>query len=292
VKGWLVLLARQIALVVGAILCYFGVRGFTERAVGIAKRNAQRIIDVEQALQLDFERNLQRPLLDHRVVLDLANWAYIWLHWPLITATLIWLLVRHRPTYFELRNAMFISGAIGLVIFATFPAAPPRLFDSAFVDTVTQHSHSYRVLQPPGLVNKYAAMPSLHVGWNLLAAIAWWRASTARWRGVLVVIMPLTMAWATIATANHWVLDALAGSAVALAGLAIETARRRWLSNRAASDADALGGGPVEGGDQAVGGDADGDVRVGRQSGDGNLEWNSAISPAPRHSTRGDPPAS
>ena len=36
---------------------------------------------------------------------------------------------------------------------------------------MTLHSHSYRVLQPPGLVNKYAAMPSLHVGWNLLAGI-------------------------------------------------------------------------------------------------------------------------
>lgn len=231
-RVWLLLLGRQAVLVVGAILCYFGVRGFTEGAIEIADRNAGWIFDLERDLLLDLELGLQSALLDHRALLDLANWVYIWMHWPLITVTLVWLFVRHRPTYFEFRNAIFISGAIGLVIYASFPATPPRLFDGAFVDTVTQHSHSYRVLQPPGLVNKYAAMPSLHMGWNLLAAITWFRASRARWRLVPVVMMPLMMAWATVATANHWVLDVLAGSTVALTGLAIETVRQRWWTDR------------------------------------------------------------
>lgn len=239
-RAWLVLLGRQAALVIGAVLCYFGVRGSTEGAAATADRNAERLLDLERRLLIDVEQRLQEPLLDHRTLLDVANWVYIWLHWPLITLTLIWLVVRHRPTYFQLRNAMFISGAIGMVIYATFPATPPRLFDAAFIDTVTQHSHSYRVLQPPGLVNKYAAMPSLHVGWNVLAAIAWWRATSVRWRVAPVVMMPLMMAWATVATANHWVLDVLAGSGVALAGLAIETGRRRWWSARSARLAGSL----------------------------------------------------
>lgn len=245
-RVWLVLLGRQIALVIGAILCYFGVRGSTEGAIEIADRNAQRIVDLEQRLMIDLEQRMQRPLLDHGWVLDLANWVYIWLHWPLITVTLVWLFIRHRPTYFQLRNAMFISGAIGLVIFATFPASPPRLFDRAFVDTVTEQSHAYRVLQPPGLVNKYAAMPSLHVGWNVLATIMWWRAGTARWRVVPVVMMPLMMAWATVATANHWLLDVFAGSSVALVGLAIETARHRRRSEGAPVRVAESGGETVE----------------------------------------------
>jgi hypothetical protein len=224
VRSWVVLFARQIALVTVAILAYFGVRGLTEGDVGRARRNARQLIDVERAMHLDLETRLQHPVLDHRAVLDAANWIYIWMHWPVILATLVWLLIKHRPTYFEMRNAMFISGAIGLVIFATLPVAPPRLFDPEFVDTVTQHSHSYRVLQPPGLVNKYAAMPSLHVGWNLLAAHMWWRAGTVRARVAAVVLMPVLMAWATVATANHWVVDTLIGAGVALAGLTIE----RW----------------------------------------------------------------
>jgi hypothetical protein len=228
VRNWLVLFARQVALVVGAILAYFGVRGFTEGGVARAHRNAERLIDVERGLHLDLETRMQDVVLDHRAVLDIANWIYIWMHWPLITATFIWLLIRHRPTYFELRNAMFISGAIGLVIFASLPVTPPRLFGAGFVDTVTQHSHSYRVLQPPGLVNKYAAMPSLHVGWNLLAALTWWRAGTGRARMVAVVLMPIMMAWATVATANHWVLDVFVGAGVAWTGLLIE----RWRLER------------------------------------------------------------
>lgn len=245
-RFWLVLLGRQAALVISAVLCYFGVRGATEGAIGIADRNAGWILDLERQLLIDLEQRIQSPLLDHRLLLDVANWVYIWMHWPLITITLLWLVIRHRPTYFQLRNAIFISGAIGMVIYASFPATPPRLFDSAFIDTVTRHSHSYRVLQPPGLVNKYTAMPSLHMGWNLLAAITWFRAGSTRWRLVPVVMMPLMMAWATVATANHWVLDVLAGCTVALTGLAIETARQRWWSGRATLRAAASGEAPAE----------------------------------------------
>ena len=90
----------------------------------------------------------------------------------LVAVTLLVLYLHRRPIYLRLRNAMFISGAAGLVVFATYPVAPPRLLDGGpFVDTVTTWSNSYRVLQPPSLVNKYAAVPSLHVGWNLLVGI-------------------------------------------------------------------------------------------------------------------------
>ena len=74
-------------------------------------------------------------------------------------------------------------------------------------------------------MNKYAAMPSLHVGWNVLAGIAWWHvgrsgAKPHSW-SFAAIAMPVAMAWATIATGNHWVLDAIAGSAVALIGLVV-----------------------------------------------------------------------
>lgn len=233
------LVARQLLLVLGAIGAYFGVRGLTEGDPSQAAANARRVLDLEQALHLDLERWLQRPVLEHDLVLDLANWTYIWLHWPVLTFTLIWLLRSHRDTYFLLRNAMYVSGAIGMVVFATFPVTPPRLYGQLFVDTVTEHSYSYRVLQPPAFVNKYAAMPSLHVGWNLLAAITWWRVGGRRRWQVAAFAMPLAMGWATVATANHWVLDVLVGASVALVGLAVETHRRR-RSAEADATADAV----------------------------------------------------
>ncbi len=64
-------------------------------------------------------------------------------------------------------------------------------------------------------------MPSLHVGWNLLMGIAIFRCASTRWARAFGVLMPLAMYLATIVTANHYLLDGVVGSAVALVGLAI-----------------------------------------------------------------------
>jgi hypothetical protein len=251
-----VLLLRQAALVVGAALAYFGVRGLTEGAVARADRNADLVLQLERSIGLDQEQELQDLVLDHEVWVTVANWVYIWLHWPVIALTLLWLLFAHRRDYFELRNAIFISGAIGLVIFATFPVTPPRLFGLDYVDTVTERSNSYRVLQPPSLVNKYAAVPSLHFGWNLIVGITWWRVGrTLPWR-IAAVAMPIAMGWAVVATANHWVTDVVIGGTIALTGLAIERAwvlrRRRTLAGLRLRRADRAPTGQTPGAEDAA----------------------------------------
>ena len=162
--GWTELL-KQVVFVASAIVFYFGVRGLTEGDEALAIDNGWWILGLEQSIGLDWERSIQAFVNDVPFFTTLVNWVYIWMHWPVIVATLVWLHHSHRLDYLTLRNAMFISGAIGMVIFAIFPVAPPRLLvDAGFVDTVTEQSTSYRVLQPPALVNKYAAVPSLHVG--------------------------------------------------------------------------------------------------------------------------------
>lgn len=210
-------LLGQVILVSGAVLLYFAVRGFTERQESTAFKNARRVLRFESALWLDVEETIQGWTLDHDAIVALANWVYIWGHWPVVIGTLVWLFVRHHDEYLLLRNAMFISGAIGIVIFATYPVAPPRLLPG-FVDTVTERSSSYRVLQPPGLVNKYAALPSLHFGWNLLVGISIYRVARTRLAQAYAVVGPALMASAVVLTANHFVVDAIAGGAVALVG--------------------------------------------------------------------------
>lgn len=226
--------AKQLTLFLGAVFTYFGVRGITEGAQATANRNADRVLSLERSLRVDFEDQLQAWLLDSQQIVDIANWIYIWLHWPVIAATLVWLVFRHREGFFELRNAIFISGFIGFFIFALFPVAPPRLFGTDYVDTVTEHSKAYRVLQPPGLVNKFAAVPSLHFGWNLLVAIAWYKARLTRSMLLASILMSIGMAFAVVATANHWTLDVVAGGAVALTGLAMERIRQRLVESRKA----------------------------------------------------------
>jgi hypothetical protein len=215
-------LGVQIALIVGAALLYFAVRGVTEGSEAVAVRNAEELLRLERALRLDVEAAVQRAILDHHVVVTLANWVYIWGHWPVITITLFWLYRHERPRYLLLTRAMFVSGGIGLIIFASYPVAPPRLMpDGVWVDTVTELSTSYRVLQPPALVNKYAALPSLHVGWNLLIGVVLFRAARGRPLRVAAAVLPVLMTAAVVATGNHYVLDAVLGALVALVGLAV-----------------------------------------------------------------------
>jgi membrane-associated phospholipid phosphatase len=141
-----------------------------------------------------------------------------------------WLLVRRPSSYPLIRNAMVVSGAIGLVFFVTWPVAPPRLAALGLVDTVTEQSHAYRVLQPPAFVNQYAAMPSLHAGWDLLVGMAIFTAASSVLVKAIGVAMPVLMAFAVVATANHYLLDVVAGIALALVGQAVAL----WLEKRRA----------------------------------------------------------
>ncbi|GAA3592119.1 phosphatase PAP2 family protein [Kribbella ginsengisoli] len=221
---------REIAVIAGGIVLYFGVRGLIDSRVDTAFRNAAHVVNLEQSVGLFTEPALQAAASQHGWLLRATDYIYIYGHWPVVLTTLLWLLIRHRAAYRRFRDAMLISGGIGLAIFALFPVAPPRFLTSyGFVDTVTQQTSAYRVLQPPAFVNQYAAVPSLHFGWNLLMGIAvagfagHWLARLFGW------LMPLWMLISVVLTANHYLFDALAGGAVALFGLAVAT---RWARAR------------------------------------------------------------
>ena len=217
--------AREVCLLLPAALLYFLVRGVTAPRAGEAIARAERLIDLERSLGIFVEPDWQRTILQYPSVVDVVNWVYIWAHWPVIASFAVWFWFRDKDEYRTFRNALLISGAIGLVIFALFPVAPPRLVPEwGFFDTVTDRSHSYRVLQPSALTNRYAAMPSLHFGWNLLVGIALVRHARFPLLRLAGVFLPLAMFASIVLTANHFVLDGIAGGVVALAGLALATA--------------------------------------------------------------------
>lgn len=227
-RRWVGLLTQTL-LVVLAALAYFAVRGITHSSRTVADANAHRIEDLERAVHLDHERWLQGLVIDHGWLVTLANWIYIYGHWPLIAVVMLGLYLRVPERFRLLRNAMFISGAIGLVIFVLFPVAPPRLGLPGMVDTITDRSSSYRTLQPPQLVNPYAAVPSLHFGWNLLVGVVLWHSTHNRALRTFAACIPVLMAFAVLATANHYLFDVLAGAIVALTGLLIA---HLWQRNR------------------------------------------------------------
>jgi hypothetical protein len=215
------------ALVAAAMLAYFLVRNLTVGSPAEAFANAERIVEVERWAHLGWEDEVQASIAGSDFLVMLANWIYIWGHWPVILGT-AFALHRYRPErYLLLRNALFVSGAVGFLFFALFPVAPPRLLDLGLVDTVTEQSEAYRALQPPGLTNQYAAFPSLHFGWNVVVGIIVLTTTTSIAVRLLAVASPLAMGFAVMATANHFVVDIAAGLLVVLVGLAAAYAIER-----------------------------------------------------------------
>jgi membrane-associated phospholipid phosphatase len=174
------------------------------------------VIRFERVHGILWEGVLQRAVLERRVLVDAANVVYMYGHWPVIIGAGV-LLFHYRPDqYARLRDACLLSGLVGLVVFSLFPVAPPRLTDLPLVDTVTRDESGYRQIVPPTMVNQYAAMPSFHAGWNLLAGIVVFSATRHWMLRTLAVLGPVAMMLAVVATANHYVLDVIAGASIVL----------------------------------------------------------------------------
>ena len=209
---------------------YYLVRGSAHERVGEAVVRASQLIEFEKSLGIFWEVELQSWVLPYTGLVNLLNGFYLYGHLPIIGALAVWLYLWHRPQYLLMRNAFLISGAIGLIISLTFPVAPPRFLPEwGFVDTVLDQYDTGRPLTPAFFVNEYAAMPSLHFGWNLLAGLALWLATTHVLVRAFAVLMPVAMLADIILTANHFFVDAAAGLGVVLLGLLLTLCVRELI---------------------------------------------------------------
>jgi hypothetical protein len=212
-------LGRELLIVVTAYFCYFGGRSFVEGREVEATLRAIDLVHLQQNLGIFWEVDIQSWVLSHSLVENFANWTYVWGHWPVIILTAVWLFFMKRNEYSMYRNAFLISGSIGLMVFTLYPLAPPRLTPGfGFVDTANAYHLGPATSM---LVNEYAAMPSLHFGWNLLVGIAIIQHAQSLPAKVLGVVMPAAMFFAIVATGNHYILDGVMGAVVALIGLAL-----------------------------------------------------------------------
>lgn len=210
----------DLALIVSAYFFYAIVRANASDQGAEAMMRAKQIVFLERSMGLFWESDLQSLILSSDALIKLFNAVYSYLHFPPIIAVGLWLFVFHRHRYVVVRNAFLISGALSLVVFHLFPLAPPRLLPAGygFVDTLSLFEEvNYH--SAGDFVNQYAAMPSLHIGWNLLTAIAIISiVKNPAVRGA-AALMPVLMSIAVVVTANHYFLDIAGGVAVALIGL-------------------------------------------------------------------------
>jgi hypothetical protein len=220
----------EIGLVALAFLLYFIVRGLVVDRAGEALANAEDIIDLERSLGIFWEPRLQELIIGHRWAVQLMNFVYFWLDFPLIVVVGLWMYFTHRHEYTVTRDALLLSGAISLVIYNLYPVMPPRLLpDGEFIGTIEKYSDlSYQAASMQAFVNPYAAVPSLHFGWAVIVGGAMFLTM----RNPLLRAFGLLLPWAQLAsivfTANHYILDAFIGLVVCLAGILLAGAMQRW----------------------------------------------------------------
>ncbi|KAF3391520.1 hypothetical protein F1880_007624 [Penicillium rolfsii] len=158
------------------------------------------------------------------------------------------------------RRTLAVCNLLAFVVFTLWPCMPPRLLSDpsvegpegelarryGFVDTVHGVNGAGSVWTENRFCNQYAAMPSLHFGYSLMigltimtiplpphhrrtlrSRIGWGiGVRLPSWRRMICLVLgflyPFIILVAIVATANHFILDAMAGALVCALG---------WWSN-------------------------------------------------------------
>ena len=209
----------ELLLVSGLYAVYRVGRLLTVDRADSARAHARLVHHLERVLQLPSEAAIQDAVHSVRL-LEAANVYYVSAHFPVTIAFLVWgFVVRPRAEYLWARRLLVTITLLGLVGHIAFPLAPPRMFPRwGFLDTMTAYGPSAYNGTSGALVNQYAAMPSLHIGWAVLIAVVVCRTGP-RWLALLACLHAVTTVAVVTVTANHWLLDGLV--ALALLGVAL-----------------------------------------------------------------------
>ena len=235
---------KEAVLIGGVYAAYSFVRNeFGSAAVepAVAARNAARIIDIERAMGLYIEADVQEAFIDWTAFIQFWNLFYGVFHFLVTFVCLIWMYRRHNDRYRFWRRAGLIGTSTALLGYAVFPLMPPRLLgdcgpygacrpDSPYIDTVNDVGGIWSFEQSgmEAISNQYAAMPSLHIGWALWCALLLVPRLRTSWAKGLAAAYPLLTLFAIVVTANHYWIDGLGGVAVIGIGWAASTAWERW----------------------------------------------------------------
>ncbi|MGH2409591.1 MAG: phosphatase PAP2 family protein, partial [Chloroflexota bacterium] len=197
--------------------------------------NAVRVMDFERAHGFWVEPGIQHFFLSTHHILGVP------IGWPLIRpiadglydghelialAFTLWVYFWRRDRFALIRNVFVLTNLLGVLLYETFPLAPPRLATGLsyqgrpyhFLDTVFQGGGGVRLS-----FNEYAAMPSFHIAWALIVSAALvWMARSLLVR-LLAPLYPAIMLIVVIVTGNHYIADALGAVAVVSVAALVST---------------------------------------------------------------------
>ena len=223
----------QIVIVAGAYFAYMYTRALVfDDVEAIALANAAKIISLEKSLGFFWEPSWQSWAIEGaKALVVVFNWTYIITFWPIIVTAGVILYVKDRPRYTYYRNIVLLSFALALLAFMLFPLAPPRMMtEHSFVDTIKAFGPTfYASREFANYYNPYAAMPSLHFSWTVMFGVLF-LTTPNKWIKVFGIIYPTATLLAITITANHYIMDAIAGGLLMAAAFGVmELGIRRRL---------------------------------------------------------------
>ena len=161
--------AREIAGLAALYGVYEVIRGAGGENVQAAMQNTADIVALEQAAGIYVERGVQSAFEAIPYAPAMLGLAYVLLHFVGTAVALVWVHRRHPDRFPIVRTTFVAATALALVGYVLYPAAPPRLSDLGFSDTVTSSTGLDLSSDLLGaLYNPFAAVPSLHFGYALI----------------------------------------------------------------------------------------------------------------------------
>lgn len=173
---------------------------------------------------------------DADLIDDVASSVYS-VHFLLPIAVGAWLWTRDRNEFRRFGLSLVVLCALAFVTYVVVPTAPPWLAQPGSVQHLMQQTVQ-RLGLPADLTwlyshhdyNLYAAFPSLHAGFPVLAATAAWRSDKRV--GVALSIWAIVV-WVTVVyLGEHYVADVVGGILYAAVALAIVARVSRTRTDR------------------------------------------------------------
>ncbi len=233
-RGWfirrarlaeLTAIAQETGIIVGIFALWQFAGRYAARVRGGALARADWIWHAERVARLPDEAAVQRLFLPHPLLVQVCNLYYASLHFTGLIALLVWLFLRHRDRYPEVRATLVMVTAACLLV-QLIPVAPPRMLPSdGMIDTGVLYGQSVYGSIAGFNPDELSAMPSVHIAWALLIGITVVRFSGSRWRWLALAYPAVTML-VVVVTANHFWADGIAAEVLlVLAMLAYEAGR-------------------------------------------------------------------
>jgi hypothetical protein len=224
---------QEIAIIALGYWLYTVGRNAVPEQESIALRHGRSVQHLQDLLHFNLELSINHFVARNEWLAQGMDYYYATLHFLVTIGVMVWLFIRRPHVYRGARTVLITTSLFGLLGFYLYPLAPPRLLTGfGYIDTLAKY-HTWGSLADPKIAehsNQFAAMPSLHIAWALWCGVTIFACAKPAWIRALGLLYPFFTLLVIVGTANHFVIDAVAGALILVAGFGVQ----RLFSGRGA----------------------------------------------------------